>query len=97
MFRRLLVATVGAMLLSQAVPTGAGAAFDPCNDPGRTVIDVGGRAYVDIRYVGQPYAEMVWTYLESNGIDDLQRGGVGMIGGMADQCHDANLPDTLVF
>lgn len=97
MIRRLLVATVGATLLSLLVPTGASAEFH-CDGPNRKVVNLGGQAYIDIRYVGQPYAEMVWIYQEFNGIEGLQRGGPNfLLNTYSDQCVDpAPRPDLLL-
>ena len=94
--RRLLAAIAGALLVSQFVPTSAGA-FNPCDHRDNTLITAG-PVYIDVRYVGEPFGEQVWVYLESNDVDDLQRGGSAMVGGHNDQCPDATTrPDTLVF
>ena len=98
MVRRLLVAAAGVMLLSQVVPTSAGAAFEPCNHADNTVVTLGGQVYLDIRYVGEPYGEMLWVYAEDNDVDDLQRGGKALVAGHSEQCPDPTTrPDRLIY
>jgi hypothetical protein len=105
-----------ALLIAVVLATVTPAAFalpgsgNACGIPSTILtIDLpdGSRYYVEQR--GNPEDTSVWTYLESNGIGGLQRGGVGVLGASfppppapavlidAETCTNPGVPDTLIF
>lgn len=92
----LVALLVAVPVVAQATPHG------PCDPPGAIgILTLGsggaGTVYVDVRGVGS--SQGVWTYIESNSIAHLQRGGASPVPGDADACFDdsASGPDMLVY
>lgn len=60
-------------------------------------IELAGQVYLVIDYIDHETKGLfsVWTYLERNGNEGLQRGGVSTLG-EPDPCQDSEDPDFLV-
>lgn len=98
MRRLLLAAAVTAVAVTGWTSTPASADHDTCHLPDRTVYGEETNAvYVDVRYVGDPYVDMVWVYAEDNGVSGLQRGGYSATLGSEEPCPDGGKPDLLIF
>ncbi len=87
---------VAIAFVTLAVTAPAGGASDFCHGEG-AILDALGVAYVavDELFFGATGVR-VWVYVESNGDEGLQRGGVTLLGA-EDTCQDSSAPDTGVF
>ena len=68
-----------------------------CEGTVTTVPTPEGTLYVDDRTGVSEDPSDIWVYAESNGIADLQRGGVSFTHLYSDNCLDSPTPDTLIF
>ncbi len=68
-------------------------AMNPCHEP---VTSIAGQAYLIPRVADAEWLLLVRSYLESNGVDGLQRGGIDLWG-EPDPCQQSLDPDTMVW
>ena len=94
LIRALLLLGLVALAITAVAP--AANATDYCNGNGQ-MIDLAGVVYVTIDSFMGNYFLSTAMFVESNGEQGLQRGGVSLLFGQPDACQDSPTPDLCIY